>query len=190
MAGQVNWDELLKYRFPTYKVEEDAFIDSLEVANSTEVYIERIYEAIRNDESVHIHLKMMYREAIHGENKDVLKRIKNRISNIRRNCRSVFLSFLQLLNINGKSCFIKTATCDSFRCHMRVHAFFITFIKSAYSYSLGKNPILYSIFRFNPKIKEINMIHAFDCSKLSLRDLQDKIKDAKKKDERLRKTIQ
>ena len=34
------------------------------------------------------------------------------------------------------------------------------------------------------------MIHAFDCSKLSLRDLQDKIKDAKNKDQKLRKTIQ
>ena len=34
------------------------------------------------------------------------------------------------------------------------------------------------------------MIHAFDCSKLSLRDLEDKVKDAKRKDEKLRKTIQ
>ena len=34
------------------------------------------------------------------------------------------------------------------------------------------------------------MIHAFDCSKLGLRDLQDKIKDAKRKDEKLKKSIQ
>ena len=87
MAGQVNWEDLLRERFPTYKVEEDAFIDSLEVANSTEVYIERIYEAIKNDSSVHINLKMLYHEACAGGNKDVVKRIKNRISNIRRNCR-------------------------------------------------------------------------------------------------------
>ena len=45
-------------------------------------------------------------------------------------------------------------------------------------------------FRFNPKIKEINMMHAFDCTKLSLRQLQDKVHDAKRKDEKLRKTIQ
>ena len=87
MAGQVNWEELLKDRFPTYKVEEDAYIDSLEVANSTEVYMERIYEAIRNDATVHVNLKLLYHEAIDGGNKDVVKRIRNRISNIMRNCR-------------------------------------------------------------------------------------------------------
>ena len=89
MAALENWDEILKERFPTYKVEEDAYIDSLEVAHSTEVYIERIFEAIKNDASVHDNLKLMYREALDGGNKDVVKRIKNRISNIHRNCRSV-----------------------------------------------------------------------------------------------------
>ena len=34
------------------------------------------------------------------------------------------------------------------------------------------------------------MLHAFDCSKLSVNNLQDKVKEAKKKDERLRKKIQ
>ena len=87
MAGQVNWEQILKDRFPTYKVEEDAFLDSLEVAHSMEVYMQRIYEAIRNDNTVHVHLKMLYREAVDGGNNDVVKRIRNRISNIRRNCR-------------------------------------------------------------------------------------------------------
>ena len=45
------------------------------------------------------------------------------------------------------------------------------------------------LFRFNPKIKEINMIHAFDCTNLSVKNLQDKVKDAQKKDERLAKMI-
>ena len=93
MAGQVNWEQILKDRFPTYKVEEDAFIDSLQVAHNIEVYMERIYDAIRNDPNVHVNLKMLYREAISGGNNDVVKRIKNRISNIRRNCRLVFIIF-------------------------------------------------------------------------------------------------
>ena len=87
MAAQVNWEEILKDRFPTYKVEEDAFLDSVHIASSVDVYMERIYAAILNDPSVHENLKMMYREAIIGGNSDVVKRIKNRISNIRRNCR-------------------------------------------------------------------------------------------------------
>ena len=87
MAAQLDFDELLKERFPTFKVEEEAFLDSLEIANCTDVYMERIYEAIRGDPSVPVNLKVMYREAVHGTNKDVAKRIRNRISNIRRNCK-------------------------------------------------------------------------------------------------------
>ena len=97
MASQINWRTLLKERFPTYKVEEQAFISSLDVANSVEVYIERIYEAVKIDPNVPEALKALYREASRGGNKDVVKRIKNRIGNIRRNCRYVIQFLVKIL---------------------------------------------------------------------------------------------
>ena len=87
MAGQINWFEMLKYRFPTFKVEEDGFLESLDIACSMEVYIERIYQAIKDVPHVPDNLKAMYHEAMINGNKEVVKRIKGRISNIRRNCK-------------------------------------------------------------------------------------------------------
>ena len=87
MAEGMNWSEILKDRFPTYKIEEDTFIECLDIASSMEVYIEKIYEAVKDDQNVHPNLIAMYHEASVGGNKDVVKRIRNRISNIRRNCK-------------------------------------------------------------------------------------------------------
>ena len=87
MAGAWNWQEILRERFPTFKVEEDAFIECLDIACSTEVYIEQIYEAIKNVNHVPNNLKALYHKAMLNGDKDVVKRIKNRISNIRRNCK-------------------------------------------------------------------------------------------------------
>ena len=89
MAGQINWYALLKERFPIFKVEEDAYIASLHIATSAEIYMEQIYEAIKNDVHVPDSLKALYREASRGGDQHVVRRIKNRIGNIRRNCRSV-----------------------------------------------------------------------------------------------------
>ena len=93
MAQQLDWPTLLKERFPIFKVEEEAYVDSLEIATSTEVYIERIYLAILSDVNVPANLKALYREASRGGgDKDVVKRIKNRIGNIRRHCRLVIFA--------------------------------------------------------------------------------------------------
>ena len=42
----------------------------------------------------------------------------------------------------------------------------------------------------NPKLKEFNMMHAFDCTHLSVRDLQDRIKYSKEKDNSVRRKMQ
>ena len=81
------WSELLKDRYPTYKIEEAAFINSLKVCNSADVSAEKIYECIKDDPDVPGNLKALYREAVYGLDKDVKTRIPNRIGNIRRSTR-------------------------------------------------------------------------------------------------------
>ena len=87
MASNIDWALVLRDRFATFKVEENAFVESLKICNSTEVAIERIYEAIKEDDAVPRNLKLMYREAIFGDNEKVKGRIRNRISNIRRHLK-------------------------------------------------------------------------------------------------------
>ena len=79
-----DWDALLKAKYSSFKVEVQAYLDSLDISTSTKISIEKIYHAIRNDEKVNSNLKLLYREACFGSNKDVKTRIKNRISNFRR----------------------------------------------------------------------------------------------------------
>ena len=85
MASNLDWDVIMRDRYATFKVEENAFIESLSICNSTEVAAERIYETIKDDADIPENLKLMYREFVFGDNDRVKGRIKNRITNIRRN---------------------------------------------------------------------------------------------------------
>ena len=87
MAENLDWDEILNDRYTTFKIEETAFAESLKIANSTEVSAEKIYEAIQDDPDVPENLKLIYREAVYGDNECAKSRIKNRISNMRRSQR-------------------------------------------------------------------------------------------------------
>ena len=89
MASNIDWEDVLKDRFPTFKVEELAFIESLKIANSTEVAAERIYEAIKTNDEIPENLKILYKEAVYGSQEKVRLRIRNRIGNIRRNNKQV-----------------------------------------------------------------------------------------------------
>ena len=81
------WKSILKGKFPSYKIEVDAFLDSIEIATSTKVAASKIYEAICDAPEVNATLKSIYEEALFGKNKDVKARIKNRIGNFRRNLK-------------------------------------------------------------------------------------------------------
>ena len=85
MASFIDWDEVLRDRYATFKLEEQGFEESLEICNSTDVSAEKIYYTIRDADEIPENLKMMYREAVFGHNEKVRNRIKNRISNMRRN---------------------------------------------------------------------------------------------------------
>ena len=74
------WAPLLKAKYPSYTVEVQAFLDSLDIVTSSEISMEKIYEAIREDPKVNENLKYLYVEAIFGSNKDVRARIKNRVA--------------------------------------------------------------------------------------------------------------
>ena len=87
MAANVDWPSVMKDRFATFKVEENAFLDSLKICNSTGVAIAKIYEAIKDLEDMPNLLIMMYREAAYGEDRQVKRQIRNRISNIQRNLK-------------------------------------------------------------------------------------------------------
>ena len=87
MAAQVNWDELLEKKYPSYTVEVQAFLDTCDISRSTDVSIVNIYKKIQNDSQVNSDLKILYHECIHGTNKDVKLRIRNRIANFRWSLR-------------------------------------------------------------------------------------------------------
>ena len=103
MACQVNWSKILEGRYPSYKVEVLAYLDSLDVSNSTEISIEYIYEEIKADPNVCDNLKLLYHEAVFGESKPVKTRIKNRVSNFRRAlryCVNFEIHLIELYNYN------------------------------------------------------------------------------------------
>ena len=52
MASQVNWKELLDGRYPSHKVEVNAFLDSVNILSSTEISMDHIYQAIKSDPNV------------------------------------------------------------------------------------------------------------------------------------------
>ena len=87
MASPIDWDEILRDRYVTFKLEEQGFRESLEICNSTEVSAEKIYYTIWDAAEVPDNLKMMYKEAVFGYNEKVKNRIKHRISNMRRNLK-------------------------------------------------------------------------------------------------------
>ena len=82
-VGPDDWEPILKAKYPSYKVEVEAFLESLDIATSSEISMQKIYHAIREDPKVHENLKSLYTEAVFGSNKDVCARIKNRIANFR-----------------------------------------------------------------------------------------------------------
>ena len=87
MASATNWAELLDKKYPSYTVELNAFLATANVCKGTDVSIQNIYEAIRNDDKVEANLKILYHECIYGTNKDVKLRICNRVAHFRRTLR-------------------------------------------------------------------------------------------------------
>ena len=83
MASFIDWEEILRDRYPIFKLEEQGFVESLEICNSTDVSAEKIYYTICDSDEIPEHPKMMYREGVFGHNEKVRSRIKNHISNIR-----------------------------------------------------------------------------------------------------------
>ena len=79
-----DWDQLLKAKYSLFKVEVQAYLDNLDIATSSDISMAHIFNAIRNDSKVNENLKLWYREALYGKNKDVKVRIRNRIANFRR----------------------------------------------------------------------------------------------------------
>ena len=87
MGSEVDWKALLKGKYPSCKIEVDAYLDSLEISTSNEVSARKCYEAICDHPEVSETLKMLYKEGLFGTNKDVRARIKSRMSTFRRNLR-------------------------------------------------------------------------------------------------------
>ena len=84
MASSIDWSELLDQRYPSYKVEVNAFLESLKVSSSPEISIEKVYHAIKDDLAINDNLKVLYHEAVFGSNKEVKLRLRNCMSNFKR----------------------------------------------------------------------------------------------------------
>ena len=84
MGTPVDWKQLLVPRYPSYKVEVEAFLDSLDVSNSTDICIQYIFDKIKYNDDILDNLKLLYGEAVHGIDKDVKVRMKCRVENFKR----------------------------------------------------------------------------------------------------------
>ena len=84
MRSEMEWIDLLDKKYPSYKIEVEAFLESLDIANSVEVSAQFIYDKIKLDSNVSADLKALYQEALEGSNKEVKARIRNRVSNFKR----------------------------------------------------------------------------------------------------------
>ena len=81
-------------------MEVEAYLDSLDVATSSDISISKIYEAISHVEDINPNLKALYQEACFGTNKDVKSRMRNRISNFRRSLRlEIWILFLKHIKL-------------------------------------------------------------------------------------------
>ena len=87
MAIKQDWKALLKKNYPSYKVEVEAFLDSLAIATSNEISASKVYDAIKDISEVNSNLKSLYREALFGRDKDMKSCIKNRMTNFCRNLK-------------------------------------------------------------------------------------------------------
>ena len=96
MAGQPNWGELLEKRFPSYKAEVTAFLDTLHISKSTDVSIEKIYEVIKDNCDIPDDLKALYNECINGTDKAVKLCMKSRVGNFKHGLRLDFLLFFSI----------------------------------------------------------------------------------------------
>ena len=94
MASNVDWSEILKDKYSTFKIEEKAFVESLKICNSNEIAAEQIYQAIKDEDEIPDNLKLIYREAVYGSNERVKLRVRNRIGNIRRHLRLFHYLFI------------------------------------------------------------------------------------------------
>ena len=81
MSSSVNWETLLDKKYPSYKIEVNAYLDSLDVSNSIGILAQFIYDVIKDDNSVNKDLKLLYKKALFCTNKEVKLRIKNMVSN-------------------------------------------------------------------------------------------------------------
>ena len=83
--GKPDWDEILKPPYSTYQCEEDAYIEISKVTIDNEVAMDFLYDnAIRDNKDVCENLRMMYYEGVHGTNKEVRRRMQNRMSHFKR----------------------------------------------------------------------------------------------------------
>ena len=84
MASNIDWSSLLVPRYPSYKLEVEAFLDGLGVSASSDILLHKMYQAIRLEPEVSENLKLLYREALYGTQREVKARMRGRVANFKR----------------------------------------------------------------------------------------------------------
>ena len=84
-AGRDDWSEILKPPYNTYKCEEEAYIEISKITIDNEIAMDYLFDnAVRDNAEVCSNLRRMYDEAINGTNKEVRRRVLNRMSHFKR----------------------------------------------------------------------------------------------------------
>ena len=83
-----------------HQCEEDAYIQISKVTIDNEIAMEYLFDnVIRDNPEVSRNLQLMYNEAVNGSDKEVWRRVLNRMSHFKQLYR-YFLQFLILYNFN------------------------------------------------------------------------------------------
>ena len=72
-------------KFPILVVEDSLFLDTILTSNCADVFAKHIYDVIKDDDEVAENLKNIYREGLYGKDKNIKRRLHNRIYAMRRN---------------------------------------------------------------------------------------------------------
>ena len=87
MSSGIDWEYILRDRYPVYDSEKVIFVTSFDLMRSLSDCAKLIYTIIKNDASIPNELKMIYHEGLYGKHDRVKRRMRNRISHIKRQLR-------------------------------------------------------------------------------------------------------
>ena len=94
MASAVDWNKVLIPHYKYTDIEVQSFKVAYAKRTDTKYCMRYVYEVLKDDDRVEEGLRLMYHKANFGTRKDVIKRVKDRISKMKTSRRYVIYYYL------------------------------------------------------------------------------------------------